>query len=160
MNSTSKTTLQALGTGLAGAAAAAIANKTVIPGSSRRGFLGKDLVIDTLRHVRFEKPSRRERRRMGVVGDVLANSLSYGFAGGRGAKRNWLRGALLGLGTGLTALAIPQQKRGFWFRPARRTNKAKLATIGRILAGGLAAAAASRLISKAAHRRQSHSLFD
>ena len=152
MNTTSRTTLQAIGSGLAGAAVAAIANQTAKrthPEYPGLDFLGKGLA-------RLTHPSVRGSRRMGLAGDLISHSLF----GRRGAKRSWLSGALLGLGAGLGALAVPQQKRNFWGKPIRRTKGAKLATIGRFLAGGLAAAAATRAIGKAAGRRNSHSLFD
>lgn len=95
-----------------------------------------------------------------MTGALISNSLLYSLVGAIDGKRNWLRGTLLGLGAGLGALAAPARRRTFWGRPVKRTKGAKLATIGRFLAGGLAAAAASGLISKATRRRNTHSLFD
>jgi hypothetical protein len=148
MNTTSRTTLQALGSGLAGAAAAAIANQTARganPVYPRLNFLGR---------------RRRYKYPLGATGALISNSLLYSLVGARGGRRNWLRGALLGLGVGLGALATPTRKRTFWGNPVKRTKGAKLATIGRFMAGGLAAAAVSGLIGKAARRRNTHTLFD
>ncbi|MGE0129846.1 MAG: hypothetical protein AB7U82_17330 [Blastocatellales bacterium] len=163
MNTTSRTTLQALGSGLAGAAAAAIANQTakrVNPNYPRLDFLGKRLAGQS--HIL--NPWNRGSHRLGIAGNLISSSLLYSLVGAMGdkrhAKRNWLRGALLGLGAGLGALATPHQKRNFWGKPVSRTKGTKLATIGKFLAGGLAAAAASGLIGKAARRRNTHSLFD
>jgi hypothetical protein len=153
MNTTSRTTLQALGSGLAGAAAAAIANQATRRASqdhSRLGFLGG--------RRQYENPLGLNR--LGMAGNLISNSLIYSLVGARGGKRNWLRGALLGLGVGLGALATPSRRRNFWGRPVKRATGAKLATVGRFLAGGLAAAAVSGLIGKATRKRNNHSLFD
>jgi hypothetical protein len=63
--------------------------------------------------------------------------------GGRSVKRDLLRSALLGVSAGVGSLALPQQKRVWGARGARAGSG--LTTIGRLLAGGLIAAAASRL---------------
>src|SRR5512145_586417 len=137
MNSMNKSALvQALGYGLAGAAAATLASETAKrarPGSSplsflsgRRGFhnpFGRKTLAGTL----FSTP---------LIGNLI------GGIGGRSVKRDLLRSALLGLGAGVGSLAMPQ-RRGFWGTRARGAGSG-LGTVGRLLAGGLLAAAASR----------------
>lgn len=150
MNSTSKTTLQALGYGLAGAAAAAIANETakrVSPSHSRLDFLGKRLHLNN--------PFGRGPYHRSLAGNLFSTSLLDNFIGGRKSKRNWLRSALLGIGAGLGSLALPRQKRSIWRGQTGRRGS-KLMSIGRLLAGGLAVAATSRLLNNALRRRHTH----
>src|SRR5262249_46593555 len=147
MNSTSKTTLQALGYGLAGAAAAAIANETARRGNPRPSPLARlaQLAQGNFlgRRRRFNNPFAK-----GVMsGNLFSNPLSYNFGGDRSVKRNLLRSALLGVGAGLGSMALPQQKRNIWGARAGRRGSG-LRTIGRLLAGGLVAAAASRLLNR------------
>jgi len=150
MNSTSKTTLQALGYGLAGAAAAAIANETARrarPSHSPLDFLGK--------RISLHNPFGREPRQRTLAGALFSTPLFHNFGGGRSVKRGLLRSALLGLGAGLGSLALPQQKRSVWSRRGGNRGSA-LMTVGRLLAGGLVAAAASRLFNKTSHSRNAH----
>jgi len=147
MNSTSKTTLQALGYGLAGAAAAAIANETARrarPSHSPLGFLSKRMSL--------HNPFGRGPQQRTLAGALLSTPLFHNFGGGRSVKRSLLRSALLGLGAGLGSLALPQQKRSVW-RGRGGNRGSKLMTVGRLLAGGLVAAAASRLFNKTSHSR-------
>jgi hypothetical protein len=142
MNTTSKTTLQALGYGLAGAAAAAIANETARRVAPRRSPLG------FFRRRRFNNLFAKGPLGKGtIVGSMLSNPFFNNIAGGRSVKRNLLRSALLGVGAGLGSMALPQQKRSFWGSRASRGGSG-LFSFGRLLAGGLAAAAASRLLKR------------
>src|SRR5262245_31568357 len=154
MNPTSKTTLQALGYGLAGAAAAAIANETarrVNPRPSPLAQLAQLAQINFLgRRRRFNNPFGKGS----MASNLFSNPLFYNFGRERSVKRNLLRSALLGIGAGLGSLALPKQKRGIW--RARGTSGSGLKTIGRLVAGGLVAAAASRLINRTLRDRHHH----
>jgi len=170
MNSTSKTTLQALGYGLAGAAAAAIANETarrVNPRPSPLARLSQLAQGNFLgRRRRFNNPFAKGPFAKGpfakgpfakvmMAGNLFSNPLFYNFGGDRSVKRNLLRSALLGVGAGLGALALPQQKRNIWGARVGRSGSG-LKTIGRLLAGGLVAAAASRLLNRTFRDRHHH----
>src|SRR5215510_8067783 len=150
MNPTSKTTLQALGYGLAGAAAAAIANETARRLNPRPSPLAQ---------VKFLGRRRRFNNLFGkgtMVSNLFSNPLFYNFSGEKSVKRNLLRSALLGVGAGLGSLVLPQQKRrSIWGARAGRRGSG-LKTIGRLLAGGLVAAAASRLINRTLRGRHHH----
>ena len=152
MNPTSKTTLQALGYGLAGAAAAAIANETarrVNPRPSPLAQLAQLAQINFLgRRRRFNNPFGKGS----MASNLFSNPLFYNFGRERSVKRNLLRSALLGIGAGLGSLVLPQQRRSIWGARAGRSGSG-LKTIGRLLAGGLVAAAASRLINRALRDR-------
>jgi hypothetical protein len=146
MNPINKSAIvQALGYGLAGAAAATLASETAKrarPSYSPLGFLSK--------RRRLNNPFSRKT----LAGALLSTPLLGNFIGGRSIKRDLLRSALLGVGAGVGSLAMPQQ-RGVWGPRGGRTGSG-LATIGRLLAGGLVVAAASRLFSRKSRDRYDH----
>jgi hypothetical protein len=143
MNQTNKSALvQALGYGLAGAAAATLASKTAKrtrPSYSPLGFLS--------RKRRLQNPFGRKT----LAGALLSTPLLSNLIGGRSGKRDLLRSALLGVSAGVGSLAMPQQKRVWGVRGGRAGSG--LTTIGRLLAGGLIAAAASRLLNRKSRDR-------
>jgi hypothetical protein len=146
MNAMNKSALvQALGFGLAGAAAATLSSQTAKrarPSYSPLGFLN--------RRRRLQNPFGRKT----LAGALLSTPLISNLIGGRSVKRDLLRSALLGLSAGVGSLAIPQQK-GFWRNRGGRAGS-RLTTVGRLLAGGLVAAAASRLFSRTSRDRYTH----
>jgi hypothetical protein len=155
MNPTSKTTLQALGYGLAGAAAAAIANETARRVNPRPSPLGQ------LAKLNFLGRRRRFNSLFGkgsIAGNLLSNPLFYNLGGERSVKRNLLRSALLGIGAGLGSLALPRQKRGIWGARGAQGGSG-LKTIGRLIAGGLVAAAASRMLNRTLRDRHHEERF-
>src|SRR5262245_26852968 len=152
MNPRSKTTLQALGYGLAGAAAAAIANETARRVNPRPSPLGKLAQLNFLgRRRRFNNLFAKGT----IAGNLLSNPLFYNIGGDRSVKRNLLRSALLGVGAGLGSLALPRQKRSLWGAGGGRSGSG-IKTIGRLIAGGLVAAAASRLLNRTLRDRHHH----
>jgi hypothetical protein len=150
MNSMNKSALvQALGYGLAGAAAATLASKTANrarPRFSPLGFLSG--------RRRPQNPFRRT-----LAGALFSAPLLGNLIGGRSVKRDLLRSALLGLGAGLGTLAAPQ-KRGVLRRGILGTRLGRggsgLATVGRLLAGGIVAATASKLLNRTLRDRYTH----
>ena len=158
MNPINKSSLvQALGLSLAGAAAAALArNSGKRSGSnfSQLGFLGG--------RRRSQNPFRR-----GLAGALFSAPLLGSVVRGKSVKRDLLNSALLGLGAGLGSMAAPQQRgalggilgrRGGGILGAARGSRggSGLATLGRLLAGGLVAAAASKLLNKTLRDRFTH----
>jgi hypothetical protein len=160
MNSRNKSSLvQALGLGLAGAATAALARgagKRSRSSFSPLGILGGGK--------RFQNPFRR-----GLSGAFSSTPLLGNFMGGRSVKSDLLNSALLGLSAGLGSLAGPKYRRalgggalgGILGRKgilgARGSRGGSgLATVGRILAGGLVAAAASKLLNKTLRDRSAN----
>jgi hypothetical protein len=144
MNTINKSSIvQALGFGLAGAAAATLAGETAKRARSSRSPLGSLI--------------GRKQNPLGSFGRTLAGVLASApilgnLVGGKRAlgrrldKRDLLRGALLGLSVGAGALA-KTQRRGLWGMRGRRVGSG-MGTLGRVLAGGLVAAAASRLLNR------------
>jgi hypothetical protein len=159
MNSRNKSTLaQALGYSLAGVAAAALAK-----GSARqRGFSPLGFLSG---RKRYQNPFKRSLAGGLFSAPLLGNFI--GGIGGRSVKRNLLNSALLGLSAGLGSLAVPRSRGVFGRRGGilgtlggavgRGTRGGSgLGTIGRVLAGGLVAAAASKLINKTLRDRHAH----
>ncbi len=147
MNPMNKSAIvQALGYGLAGAAAATLASETAKrarPSYSPLGFLrGRR---------RLQNPFSKRT----LAGALLSTPFLSNFIGGRSAKRDLLRSALLGLGAGVGSLAMPQKQRGIWGARGGRTGSG-LTTIGRLLAGGLVAAIGSRLLNRTFRDRYTH----
>lgn len=140
--------VQALGYGLAGAAAATLASETAKrarPSHSPLGFLtGRK---------RHHNPFARRT----LAGALFSTPLLSNLIGGGSVKRDLIRSALLGLSAGVGSLAMPQQQRGIWGAGRGRTGFG-LASIGRLLAGGLVAAAASRFLNRALRDRHNHEL--
>lgn len=146
MNQMNKSALvQALGFGLAGAAAATLASQTAKrarPSYSPLGFLS--------RKRRLQNPFGKKT----LAGAILSTPLLGNLIGGRSVKRDLLRSALLGVSAGVGSLAMPKQK-GVWGARGGRPGSG-LATVGRLLAGGLIAAAASRLLSRKPRDQYAH----
>jgi hypothetical protein len=138
MNQTNKSALvQALGIGLAGAAAATLASRTAKrarPSYSPMGFLSRKRGLQNL----FGRKT--------LAGALLSAPLITNFIGGRSVKRDLLRSALMGVSAGVGSMAMPQQKSVWGVRGGRAGGG--LGTVGRLLAGGLIAAAASRLFGR------------
>ena|SRR2546428_717651 len=145
MKSMNKSALvQALGYGLASAAVATLASKTAKrarPSYSPLGFLrGRKRL-----HNPFSKKT--------LTGALFSMPLLSNFIGEkkRSVKHDLLRSALLGVGARVGSLGAPQQK-GVWGTRGGRTGSG-LTTVGRLLAGGLIAAAASRLFNRKSRDR-------
>lgn len=132
MNPMNKSALvQALGYGLASAAATLAGATTAKRSRSQFSPLG---FLSGRR--RFQTPFGQRA----LTGALYSTPLLGALIGGRSLKRDLLRGALLGLSAGAGSLAAERQRRG-------RAGSG-LTIVGRLLAGGLVAAAASRLFSR------------
>jgi hypothetical protein len=79
------------------------------------------------------------------VGEVLSNALYFSIAGFGSKKNLMLRSALLGLTAGLGALVLP---RYLGIEENGRSNKSKILTITRYLAGSLLAASTIKTMEK------------
>ncbi len=76
-----------------------------------------------------------------LVGDLVSNSFYYGLADGASPQRTLIRGALLGFGAGIGAVALPKPM-GLDERPTNLTTRTQVMTVLYYVAGGLIAAAA------------------
>ncbi len=130
-----------VGAGLAGAASLSILNeisRRLDPRAPRLELIGERALAAGLRRAGARRPRPTKLRRLGILSDLVANSIVYGalFAG---RPRPWRRGTLGGLVAGIAALATA---------PAlgidRRLRAAPAATqlaLARYLGAGLAASA-------------------
>jgi hypothetical protein len=84
---------------------------------------------------------------MSVAGDLISNSLYYGLAGGGSKQSNLVKGALLGLGAGLGAVALPKPM-GLDETPTNFTPRTQVMTVLYYVLGGLVAAATINAIQE------------
>ena len=80
-----------------------------------------------------------------LAGDIASNAAYYSLVGAGRPEGAELRGALLGLGAGLGSVVLPKYL-GLDQNTSTRTPATAAMTIGLYLVGGLAAAAAYRLL--------------
>jgi hypothetical protein len=92
-----------------------------------------------------EPPAKDQLQLMAVGGELLCDTAYYGLVGMNGKKGAWMRGALLGLFAGVTAVVLPKPL-GLPDTASNKTRATQLMTIGLYLAGGLAAAAITELM--------------
>src|ERR1700761_4685443 len=130
-----------LGAGLAGAASLSILNelsRRLDPKAPRLELIGERALASGLRRAGARRPRSSKLRRLGILSDLVANSLVYGalFAG---RPRPWQRGTIGGLLAGAAALAAaPALGIERRFRAAPAATQLALA---RYIGAGLAASA-------------------
>lgn len=139
--------LRPLLAGLAGATTLTLLHQSarrLSPDAPRLDLLGMHALADTIRAAGGDPPDEATLYRTTLAADLLSNTLYYAFVGtGAGA---WRRGALLGLAAGVGAVVLPPWA-GLPSAPTNRTRATQLATVAWYTVGGLAAAAASRLLT-------------
>jgi hypothetical protein len=144
-------TSAALFGGLAGTVTVASiheALKRVTPNAPRMDLLDMELIRKGLTSMNKKVPAENELQRWAVGGELLCDTAYFGLAGIGGKKGVWLRGALLGLVAGVTAVVLPKPL-GLPEGSASKTLATKLMTIGLYLAGGIVAAATTQLVDSA-----------
>lgn len=143
--------LRALGSGLAGATVLTLIHETArrsrVPNAPRADVLGMRAIAKSMRKVGVEPPPDDRLFHWAMVGDMISNSLYYSLAGLGDERKAWLRGGLLGLGAGVGAVALPGPL-GLGRGPSGRTRATQAMTVAWYLAGGLAAAATARWLSR------------
>jgi hypothetical protein len=141
----------ALAGGLAGTLTVASiheALRRVTPDAPRMDLLDMDLIRKGLKIINKEAPREDKLQRLAVGGELFCDTAYYGLAGIGSKKGVWLRGALLGLVAGVTAVALPKPL-GLPKERSSKTLGTELMTIGLYLMGGLAAAAMAQLVDEA-----------
>jgi hypothetical protein len=142
-------TLQALGSGFAGALAVTALNESarrVIPHAPRLDALGMRALARTFRQAGETPPQGERLRGAALAGDLLSNTLYYSLAAAGGKRRAWLLGTLLGAGAGAGAAWLPPRI-GLGRQPGE-TAATRAMTVAWYLAGGLAAAGALTLLNR------------
>ena len=122
--------------------------KRVTPNAPRMDLLDMELIRKGLKKMHKKVPAKDELQRWAVGGELFLDTAYYSLAGMGGKKGAWLRGALLGLVAGVTAVVLPKPF-GLPEEPSNKTLGTQLMTIGLYLMGGLVAAAITRLVDKA-----------
>lgn len=142
MTDTSKTILQALGSGLAGAVALNALHETVrqfVDDAPRADLLGERTIKKVLNKMDVEPPSGDELYGWTMAGDLVSNAVYYSLVGLVKPKHAILTGAALGLAAGAGAVGLPGPM-GLGTAPTSRTEATAVMTVGWYLLGGLVSA--------------------
>jgi len=141
----------ALAGGLAGTLTVASiheALRRVTHDAPRIDILNIALIQKALKSLDKEVPEEDELQRWAVGGELFCDTAYYSVAAMGGKKGVWLRGALLGLVAGVTAVVLPKPL-GLPTEPSNKTRGTQLMTVGLYLAAGLVAAAISQMANTA-----------
>ena len=122
--------------------------RRVTPNAPRMDLLDMELIRKGLKSINKKVPLDRDLQRWAVGSELLCDTAYFGLAGLGGSKGVWLRGALLGLAAGITAVVLPKPL-GLPEKSNNRALSTKLMTIGLYLIGGLVAAAATHFVDSA-----------
>ncbi len=144
---------QALASGLAGAVVLTLLHETARhlrpTDAPRMDVLGMRALRKLLGKAEAPQPDQQTLFNLTMASDLLSNGLYFSLVGQ--GKKAWWRGAALGLAAGVGGVTLPGPL-GLGEAPSNRTPETKLMTVAWYTVGGLAAAAASRLWSKARKR--------
>jgi hypothetical protein len=119
--------------------------RRVTPDAPRMDILDMDLIRKGLKSINKEAPGDDQLQRLAVGGELFCDTAYYGLTGIGGKKGIWLRGVLLGLVAGVTAVLLPKPL-GLPTEPSNKTLGTQLMTIGLYLMGGLVAAGVTQLV--------------
>ena len=138
----------ALAGGLAGTLTVASlheALRRLTPDAPRMDLLDRKLLQKGFTLIHKDAPGEAELQRWAVGGELVCDTAYYSLAGIGGRKGLWSRGALLGLIAGVTAVLLPKPF-GLTAEYSNKTPGTRVMTIGLYLAGGLVAAAITKLV--------------
>jgi hypothetical protein len=144
---TTQKVVTSLASGLVGAVAVTAVHETtrrVTQPAPRMDILGERGIARLFAATGHAPPVRKTLHRMALGGDIVSNSLYFALVGT--GRRAWARGFGLGLLAGVGAVVLPPYL-GLGKAPRGLTPRVKLMTVAYYTLGGLAAAAASRLMS-------------
>lgn len=144
---------KALASGLIGASVVTLLHETarrIRPDAPRMDVLGMRGLAALMGLVDVEPPKPDRLHALAMGADIVSNGLYYSMVGS-GDDRTWLRGALLGIVAGVGGVALPPML-GLGAKPSARTTQTKIMTFTWYFAGGIAAAASSRLLGRGSGR--------
>lgn len=136
--------------GFAGACALTLINQVISKfdkKAPRLDLLGMNAVAKFVKSPKGAPDIVQKLLPMSVAGDLISNSLYYGLAGGGSKQSNLVKGALLGLGAGLGAVALPKPM-GLDETPTNFTPRTQVMTVLYYVLGGLVAAATINAIQE------------
>lgn len=142
--------LRALGSGLVGAGALTLVHelaRRVIPDAPRVDLLGMRAITAGVRAGGAAPPPSGRLYWWALAGDLVSNALYYSLAARGAPGRALWRGALLGLGAGAGAVAVPPLV-GLGSDTQARTPQTTALTVLWYLLGGLAAGATARALAR------------
>lgn len=142
--------IKAIASGLAGAGAVNLINETArqfVPDAPRLDLEGEEFVADRLRDVGVAPPTGAALYASALAFDVALNALFYSAVGGSDPRKAPFTGAALGLLGGVANVLVAPAM-GLSPRTMRRTPAMTAMTIAWYTAGGLAAGAMYRLLSR------------
>ena len=122
--------------------------RRITPDAPRMDILDMDLIRKGLTSIHKEVPGEEELQRLAVGGELFCDTAYYSLTGIGGKKGAWLRGALLGLIAGVTAVILPKPL-GLPTEPSNKTLGTQFMTVGLYVMGGLVAAAVTQLVDNA-----------
>ena len=122
--------------------------RRITPDAPRMDILDMDLIRKGLTSIHKEVPGEEELQRLAVGGELFCDTAYYSLTGIGGQKGAWLRGALLGLIAGVTAVILPKPL-GLPTEPSNKTLGTQFMTVGLYVMGGLVAAAVTQLVDNA-----------
>ena len=145
---TSQKVMLSLAAGIVGSTVLTLIHESVRrvnPDAPRMDILGMRSIAKTMRSLGTEPPEEDTLFGITMANDLVGNGLYYSLVGT--GKNVWLRGAILGLAAGVGGVVLPGPM-GLGEAPSNRTPQTQAMTVAWYLAGGLAAAAASKLLKK------------
>jgi hypothetical protein len=142
--------LAAAAGGFAGACALTLINQVIAKldkKAPRLDLRGMNAVAKFVKNPKGAPDIVQKLLPMSVAGDLISNTLYYGLAGGGSRQKILVKGALLGLGAGLGAVALPRPM-GLDETPTNLTPKTQALTVLYYVIGGLVAAATINAIQE------------
>lgn len=121
--------------------------RRLVPDAPRMDVLGKEALALLYENAGRDVPDEETLHYLAMAGDLVSNTAYYTLVGAGAEDGAEVRGALLGAGSGVAAVVLPKYLGLDEGASARRPVTAVL-TIGLYTAGGLAAAAAYRLLGR------------
>lgn len=134
--------------GLAGACTLTLLNESVKKldkDAPRMDLLGMNAVARLMKGNDILTQTASKIFPVALAGDLVSNSLYYSMADAGTKQKTLIRGALLGLGAGVGAVALPKTL-GLNEQATTRSIKTKVLTVAWYTIGGLVAAAAINLL--------------
>lgn len=144
--------------GLAGAAVLNVLHETarkVCKDAPEINKIGEEGVAHTAEAAGMKVPSGKKLYATALAADLIGNAFYYAMVGKGPRNMVWKRGTALGVTAGLGALGLTRPL-GLHDEPVNKNLASQLMTIAWYTAGGLAAAAASNLLSKVSGKRAFH----
>src|SRR5690606_34603284 len=146
--------LKAVVGGLAGACALTLINEGVSrvdKNAPRLDLLGMNAVAKLVKTPPTTPDFVKKAFPISIAGDLVSNSFYYALAGAPTKQRTLIRGALLGLGAGIGAVALPKRL-GLDEQPTNLTTRTQVMTVFYYVLGGLIAAATINAIDNKEHQ--------